>query len=117
MSKEIREIILEGFNSWNTGLDAWKNWVDQAYKNDAFSMNGNRQNKTVSEYKTEIEADSDKNVKRLYFDNILINNNWSTINYRFNSVEGTTKDARDRIQFLRFEETDEGLKIAETWRK
>ena len=44
MSKEIREIILEGFNSWNTGLDAWKNWVDQAYKNDAFSMNGNRQN-------------------------------------------------------------------------
>ena len=119
MAREIRNIILEGFDSWNKGFTDWSSWVDIAYKTDAFAVKGTQDHKSMSEYKTEMQANSTNNVKRIYFDNMLINYNWAAIHYRYNidTNDETQKDAGDRMQFLRFEETDDGLKIGETWIK
>ena len=58
-------------------------------------------------------------IKKIYFDNILISDNWAAIHYRYNSenLKTNQKDSGDIMQFLRFEETNEGLKIAESWEK
>ena len=120
MATQIRKIILKGFDSWNEGLDIWMKWVNEAYKKDAFSMSGDRVNRTMSDYKAEKKNSLKKEIiKKIYFDNFLISDNWAAIHYRYNSenLKTNQKDAGDRMQFLRFEETNEGLKIAESWEK
>ena len=119
MAREIRNIILKGFDSWNKGFTEWSSWVDSAYKTDAFAVKETQDHRSMNDYKSLMQADSTKKVKRIYFDNMLINYNWAAIHYRYNidTNDETQKDAGDRMQFLRFEETDEGLKIGETWIK
>lgn len=116
--KEILELILKGFDSWNNGIDAWMKWLSQGYSEDAQSTGLDHEKRTMSEYKAAMKALAKKeNIKKLYFDNILINNDWAAIHYRFNSENLKTgeKTAGDRMQFLKFIETDNGLKIAGSW--
>ena len=118
--KEIRNIILKGFDSWNKGIDDWLKWVSDAYDNDAESIGLKREKRTVSEYKIAMKIlASNEDIKKLYFDSILICDEWAAIHYRFTSVDLITgeKDWGDRMQFLKFTETNGGLKIIGSWIK
>jgi hypothetical protein len=71
------EIILEGFDSWNNGIEAYKTWVDKAYDKDAKSTGLNEIERTMDQFKEEMEQlCNEKTIKKLKFDNILIREDW-----------------------------------------
>ena len=74
----------------------------------------------MSEYKEEMKALVEKeNIKKIYFDNILIRDNWAALHYRYTNENLTTKEitAGDRMQFLKFEQKGDDLKIVASWIK
>ncbi len=114
------EIILEGFDAWNKGIEAYKAWVDEAYLKDAKSSGLNENERTMEEYKKEMEElCNEKTITKLKFDNILIREDWAAIHYRYrieaDSEKGIEKYVGDRMQFLKFQERGESLKIVASW--
>ena len=108
------EIILEGFDSWNNGIEAYKTWVDKAYDKNAKSSGLNGVERTMDQYKEEMEKlCKEKTIKKLRFDNILIRKDWAAIHYRYR-IENE-KYVGDRMQFLKFQEKDGALKMVASW--
>ena len=117
-SKEILRIILKGFDSWNQGIDSYIKWVNEGYDSEAEYIDPDNDKKTMSEYKSDMRTVAKKeNIKKLYFNNILIRDNWAAIHYYFTIEDLKTgiKDWGDKMQFLKFEDKDEGLKIISSW--
>ena len=112
--KKILDIILKGFDSWNNGISEYLNWLSIGYDENAISCSLKSKNRTMSEYKEEMKALVEKeNIKKIYFDNILIRDNWAALHYRYTNENLSTKEitAGDRMQFLKFEQKGENLKI------
>ena len=108
------EIILEGFDSWNNGIEAYKTWVDKAYDKNAKSSGLNEIERTMDQYKEEMEQlCNEKTIKKLKFDMVLIREDWAAIHYRYR-IEGQNY-VGDRMQFLKFQEKDGALKIIASW--
>ena len=108
------EIILEGFDNWNKGIEAYKTWVDKAYDKNAKSSGLNEIERTMDEYKEEMEQlCNEKTIKKLKFDNVLIREDWAAIHYRYRIEEQNY--VGDRMQFLKFQEKDGALKIVASW--
>ena len=69
-------------------------------------------------YKKEIEElFSKEKIEKLYFDNILIRENWAGLHYRYRRENLTNHEISigDRMQFLKFEEKEGTLKITGSW--
>ena len=108
------EIILEGFDSWNNGIEAYIAWVDEAYDKDAKSSGLDEVERTMDKYKEEMEQlCEEKTIKKLRFDNVLIREDWAAIHYRYRIEEENY--VGDRMQFLKFQEKDGALKIVASW--
>ena len=60
-----------------------------------------------------------KTIKKLYFDNILVRDNWAAIHYRYRIEykETNQKEVGDRMQFLKFIEEGGNYKIQASWIK
>ena len=117
-AKEILRIILKGFDSWNQGIDSYIKWVNEGYDSDAESTDTNDEKRTMSEYKSAMKSLVKKeNIKKLYFNNILIRDNWAALHYRYTSEDLSTgiKKCGDIMQFLKFEKKDNVLKIVSSW--
>ena len=115
-AKEILEIILQGFDSWNKDIDSYINWVSQAYDSDATSSGLDDKPRTMEEYKNAMRTlTSGETIKKIYFDNILIRENWAALHYRYTREKDGDKTAGDRMQFLKFEQKETGLKIVASW--
>ena len=117
--KEIRDIIFKGIDSWNHNLDEWTKWVNDVYTNDADIQSLIYKKRTVSEYIDEMkELCKTNKIRKLFFDNIMIDDTWAAIHYRY-TKEDLSKEGDiyvgDRMLFLKFIETENGLKISETW--
>ena len=113
------DIIMEGFDKWNTGINNYIAWLSQGYTSDAksYGLNLEERNMTTYEYAMRTLA-GEKNITKLYFDNILVRDNWAAIHYRYRSItKGTNeKYVGDRMQFLRFKEVGgNSYKIEATW--
>jgi hypothetical protein len=115
------DIIMEGFDKWNTGIDEYINWLTKGYTSDAKSYGLNGEERNMKTYGDAMKAlVSEKKIIKLYFDNILIRDNWAAIHYRYRSImiESGEKDVGDRMQFLKFkEEENNSYKIEATWIK
>ena len=119
-ANDILNIILEGFDSWNQGIEKYLEWVDKGYDQNATSSGLNQVKRDIETFKSEMRTlVQNENIKKLYFDNLLIRDNWAGLHYRFTSENLTTKEKTfgDRMQFLKFEQKDEGLKIVSSWIK
>ena len=118
-SKEILHIILKGFDSWNQGIDTYLKWVREGYADDAESTGIDDKVRTMLDYQLEMKSLVKKeNIKKLYFENILIRDNWAAIHYRYRKEDLVTgeKYVGDRMQFMKFEEKEgEGFKIVASW--
>ena len=118
-AKDILEIILKGFDSWNKGISTFLTWVDDAYDSNAISSSLDERDRTMDEYKGEIRTlFNTKKIEKLYFDNILIRDNWAALHYRFrNKTVGNDEeiDTGDRMEFFKFEEIEGKLKITGNW--
>ena len=112
-------IILKGFDSWNKGIEDYINFVDEAYTSNAISSSLDEKDRKMDEYKGEIRnLFSTKKIEKLYFDNILIRDNWAALHYRYrikNLSNGNLESSGDRMQFLKFEEIEGALKINGSW--
>ena len=119
-SDEILNIILEGFDAWNKGIEDYKTWVTNNYDSNANSSSLDERDRTRDKYIKEMEdLCKSYEIKKKYFDNILIRDNWAALHYRYTREQkpltGENIYAGDRMQFLKFEEKDGGLKIANSW--
>jgi hypothetical protein len=115
---EIRSIILKGFDSWNKGYVEWLKWVYDSYSSDAESYSLDERKRTLSEYRNEMKTlVKTQNLKKLYFDSLLISENWAALHYRYSLEELKTgeKTYGDRMEFIKFEKSGNNLKIVSTW--
>ena len=115
------DIILEGFDKWNTDIESYNNWLSKGYTEDALSYGINGEERNMKTYKDAmIQFVEDKKVIKLYFDNILIRDNWAALHYRyrFEYRANNEKYVGDRMQFLKFKEVETGkYKIEASWTK
>ena len=66
------------------GIEDYINFVDEAYTSNASSSSLDERDRTMDEYKGEIRTlFNTKKIEKLYFDNILIRENWAALHYRF----------------------------------
>ena len=117
-ANSILQIILEGFDNWNNGISTYLAWVNNAYDTNAKSSSLDERDRTMDVYKIEIQQlFSKEKIEKLYFDNILIRDNWAGLHYRYRReiIETHAKSFGDRMQFLKFEEKDGILKITGSW--
>jgi hypothetical protein len=116
--EEIRSIVLNGFDSWNKGYTEWLKWVYDTYSIDAESYSLDERKRTLSEYRNEMKTlVKTQNLKKLYFDSLLISENWAALHYRYSLEELKTgeKTFGDRMEFIKFEKSGNSLKIVSTW--
>jgi len=116
----ILNIILEGIDKWNAGITAYESWLDNAYDSNAISYDSRIQSRNMAKYKEEMETLTQKNlIEKLYFDHIIIRDNWAGIHYRYRMKDRQTEEISvgDRMQFLKFEGEDSNLKIVSSWVK
>ena len=116
------DIILEGFDKWNTNMTAYIEWIDQRYTMNATSsgLKENEKDRNMTTYKEAIiKLNQTYDIKKLYFDNILIRNEWAALHYRYRRVNRTdnTPYVGDRMQFLKFREDNGNYKIEASYIK
>ena len=108
------DIILEGFDKWNTDMEEYINWIDIGYTSNASSYGLEREERKMKNYKLAMaELNETYEIKKLYFDNILIRDDWAALHYRYRRVNraDNTFYVGDRMQFLKFVEDGDNYKI------
>ena len=74
------EIILGGFDKWNTDVETCIEWLSTGYTYDGLSYGIDGEKKTMEEYKTAMRTlASEQDIKKLYFYNILFRDDWAAI--------------------------------------
>jgi hypothetical protein len=74
-AKDILNIILKGFDSWNQGIDTYIKWTYEGYDSEAESTYGDNNKRTMTEYRLAMRTLVEKEkIKKLYFYNFLIRN-------------------------------------------
>ena len=116
LSKKMKAAILQDFEVWNNGYDAWAKWADTFYTADAsYDLRGEVYN--VSSLKDAMK-DTVDSVKRVRINNILISEDWAAIHfYNVESEAEGNKDAYNHMQFLHFVEEGDGVKVDMCWAK
>ena len=119
-AEDILKIILEGYDAWNKGINDYKDWVTNNYDSTANSSSLDERDRTRDEYIKEMEdLCNNYEIKKKYFDNILIRGNWAALHYRYTRepkpLTGENIYVGDRMQFLKFEEKNGVLKITNSW--
>ena len=72
----------------------------------------------MDEYRAEMkELFSKEEITKLYFDNILIRENWAALHYRYRRKNKNSGEISfgDRMQFLKFEKKGTNLTIIGSW--
>ena len=114
-AENILNIILSGFESWNSGITSYLEWVDNNYDSNAISSSLDENDRTMDEYKGNMtELFNKEKIEKLYFDNILIRDNWAGLHYRYRkkNQDNEVIDFGDRMEFLHF---NNELKITGSW--
>ncbi len=117
LGREIRQAILLDFECWNKGFDQWAAWAARTMSAD-FVCHTDFGDATQEQYvQASKEWFTEKDSKRLYFDNLMVRDNWAAIHYRIVYTENGRKEDKSMMQFFRFVEEEDGVKIAECWNK
>ena len=69
-------------------------------------------------YKQEItELFENYTITKLYFDNVLIRDNWAALHYRYRRADKKNTNAYvgDRMEFYKLEQKENRLKIVASW--
>ena len=114
------EIILTGFDKWNSDIDNYISWIDEVYTSNASITVTDGTEKNIKTYKDYVKTDAtDKKIIKLYADNILVRDDWAAIHYRYRYeyLESKEKYVGDKMQFFKFIKEGTGYKIEKTWIK
>ncbi|MBP7347320.1 MAG: nuclear transport factor 2 family protein [Butyrivibrio sp.] len=115
----MQQAILENFDSWNQGYDAWAAETGNFYTADAVIDNGDAQQNLATYQATVKEADQTTDVQKLYFDNMLISGDWAAIHYRYVSTDLSTKiqTTGDAMQFFHFVKDGNDVRVDKVYTK
>ena len=117
LGREIRQAILLDFDCWNKGFDAWEAWAERTLADD-FVCHTDFSDATREQYlENARQWFEEKDTKRLCFDNLLVRDNWAAIHYRTVSTVNGVKEDKSIMQFFRFREEEDGVKLVECWNK
>lgn len=119
VAKKIQNAILNDFEHWNQGFDAWKEAADTYYDSN-LQYHTNDETMSLVEYKDYVKKTAESTeIKRIRFDNMLISGEWAAIHYRITNQDNITgqKTAGDVMQFLHFKEDGDSVKVIESWTK
>lgn len=116
--KGIQNRMLNGFNCWNEGFDAWKNWGSVLYDpSSIYNVNGVRM--TLEEYQQSMNITLARtDIQMGDFDNMIISGNWTAIRYQTTHKDRQTGKVTPIpvTEFVRFKDFgDRGMKVDEGW--
>lgn len=118
-AKKIQSAVLNEFDVWNQGLEAWTQAGDQFFSQDLVYHQNNK-DYTYTEY-LELMATGagSQSIKRINFNNLIISGDWAAVFYNVikENKETGEKSVGTVMQFLHFKEEDNQLKIVESWCK
>ncbi|MCR5580277.1 MAG: nuclear transport factor 2 family protein [Pseudobutyrivibrio sp.] len=110
IGEKMKTAILNDFENWNSGYDAWDAWTDTFYTDDV-AMNYLGDDTTLDDYKSAVKDQID-NTQRVRINNILVSEDWAAIHFwTVTTNEDGTKDADNHMQFLHFVENGDDVQV------
>lgn len=118
MEKKIQNRMLNGFNRWNMGYEAWEHWGEVLYYPDSiYNVNGVRL--TLPEYQQAMNASlNSTDIQMGSFNNMILSGDWMAIRYDTISTNRETGETSygTTMEFARFKDFGEkGAKVDEGW--
>ncbi|MCR4891015.1 MAG: nuclear transport factor 2 family protein [Lachnospiraceae bacterium] len=118
LSKKIQNRMLNGFNRWNMGYDAWEHWGEVLYHDDSiYNVNGVRL--TLKEYQQAMDVSLKKlDIRMGDFKNMVLVDDWMAIQYETVNIDRETGAEKPgtTMEFAKFGDYDElGAKVDEGW--
>lgn len=113
IAQKIKVFILNEFENWNNGYDAWAGWADTAYADNLmYNDDMNR-----DDFKNNVK-EMIGNEKRVRINNILVSEDWAAIHFWSVTTNGDgTKTADNHMQFIHFTEENGNVKADMCWYK
>ncbi|MGC6176486.1 nuclear transport factor 2 family protein [Lacrimispora sp. 38-1] len=119
MERNIQNRLLNGFENWNRGFDAWKAWGDILYTPDSlYNIHGAKL--TLAEYQKAMDIElKATDIQMGVFHNMVICDDWTAIRYdthNTNKKTGKTSDGTV-MEFVHFKDygDDLGTRVVEGW--
>ena len=119
METVIQNRLLNGFENWNRGFDAWKVWGDILYTPDSmYNVHGVRL--TLPEYQQAMNLTlRNNNILMGKFRNMIVNDDWAAIHYDIRTINRESGESSDGsvMEFVQFENYGDGLdtRVVEGW--
>lgn len=110
IGEKMQEAILNDFENWNQGYDAWSSWADTFYTDDV-AMNYLSEDISLDDYKDVVKNQIDS-TQRVRINNILVSEDWAAIHFwTVTTNEDGTKEADNHMQFLHFVEDGDTVQV------
>ncbi len=118
LSKKIQNRMLNGFNRWNMGYDAWEHWGEVLYHDDSiYNVNGVKL--TLKEYQQAMDVSLKKlDIQMGTFKNMVLVDDWMAIQYETVNIDRATGKATPgtTMEFAKFGDYGPlGAKVDEGW--
>ncbi len=119
MEKRIQNRLLTGFENWNRGFDAWKEWGDILYTPESL-YNVHSVKLSLSQYQMAMMATLKANdIQMGDFLNMVVCDDWTAIHYKIATINRETGSAKDGsvMEFVHFGEMGDelGCRVIEGW--
>ncbi len=116
LNQKVQNRMLNGFNRWNMGYDAWEHWGEVLYHADSiYHVNGVRM--TLGEYqKSQDVALKKMDIQMGSFNNMILVDDWMAIQYDIINTNRETGESKPgtTMEFARFGDYGElGAKVDE----
>ncbi|MGR6545704.1 nuclear transport factor 2 family protein [Paenibacillus tundrae] len=119
MEKNIQNRLLNGFENWNRGYEAWEAWGDILYTEDSlYNVHGVKL--TLKEYQAAMDAQlKSTDIQMGNFNNMIINDDWAAIRYDISSTARDSQQSSDGsvMEFVHFKDYGDslGTRVVEGW--
>ncbi len=118
MEKKIQNRLLNGFENWNRGFEAWKEWGNTLYTNDSI-YNVHSVRLTLQEYQMAMFGTLKRNpIMMGDFYDMLIVDDWTAIHYAISTTGADgTEHPGSVMEFVKFHDYGEemGARVVEGW--
>ncbi len=118
LSQKIQNRMLNGFNRWNMGYDAWEHWGEVLYHDDSiYNVNGVKL--TLQEYQQAMDVSlKSLDIQMGTFKNMILVDDWMAIQYDIVNIDRETGEEHPgtTMEFAKFGDYGElGAKVDEGW--
>ncbi len=118
LNKKVQNRMLNGFNRWNMGYDAWEHWGEVLYHDDSiYNVNGVKL--TLKEYQQAMDVSLKKlDIRMGTFKNMVLVDDWMAIQYDIVNIDRETgkENPGTTMEFAKFGDYGElGAKVDEGW--